>query len=57
MDTITLTLSLEQLNVLLAGLGHIPLMHAQPVLTDIQRQIAEQAQAHEAAESAAAEAS
>jgi hypothetical protein len=34
---ITLTLSIEQLNVLLSGLGHIPYMHAQPLLLEIQR--------------------
>lgn len=47
MDTINLTLTIDQLNVLLTGLGHVPYMHAQPVLTDIQRQLAEQTHAAE----------
>ena len=42
MDTITLTLTVDQLNVILSGLGHVPYMHAQPVLVELQRQVTEQ---------------
>ena len=40
--TYTLCVNLEQLNILLGGLGHVPYMHAQPLLAEIQRQLAEQ---------------
>jgi hypothetical protein len=42
MDTITLTLTVDQLNVILSGLGHVPYMHAQPLLVELQRQVTEQ---------------
>lgn len=44
--TFNLVVTPEQLNILLSGLGHIPYMHAQPLLVEIQRQLAEQAPAH-----------
>jgi hypothetical protein len=50
--TYTLTLTQDQLNVIAAALGELPLKHAAPVVQEIHKQIAGQTkpQAVEAAE-------
>lgn len=42
MKTFTFTFTEEQINILAAGLGELPLKHSNPVLQDMSKQLQEQ---------------